>query len=86
MKLHSTDPIKPQEGEPHPDNEHTWKAWFVKKSFKADDEFTEGMRVWTHQIWKETKARWAGPPAPSDDTPKSGGHFGHWADTSRPVF
>lgn len=52
------DVLRPYPDEPHPDDEHAWKAWWVKKGFKPDDVLTEGAVRWIHQCWIETKARW----------------------------
>lgn len=46
--------------EPHPDNEHEWKAWWVKKCFQLDKPLTEGAVKWIHQCWITTKAGWDG--------------------------
>lgn len=50
--------INPYPDEPHPDDEHTWKSWWVKKCFDLDKPLTRGAMVWIHQCWRETKARW----------------------------
>lgn len=51
-------PLTKYPDEPHPDNEHEWKAWWVKKCFDLQKPMTEGDIVFVDQCWKETKARW----------------------------
>ena len=42
--------------EPHPDNEHTWKSWWVRKMFDPTKPLTVGALKWIHQCWLNTKA------------------------------
>ena len=44
--------------EPHPDNEHEWKCWWVKKCFHPDTILTVDAIVWIHQCWATTMAGW----------------------------
>lgn len=44
--------------EPHPDNEHAWKSWWVKKCFDLEQPLTLGAVIWICSCWKITKARW----------------------------
>lgn len=51
-------PINRYPDEPHPDNEHTWKRWWVCKCFDLKQPLTTGAVRWIHTCWLETKARW----------------------------
>ncbi len=44
--------------EPHPDNKHKWKCWWVKKCFHPETLLTDEMIVWIHQCWIATMAGW----------------------------
>lgn len=44
--------------EPHPNNEHAWKSWWVKKCFDPKQPLTEGAIKWIHQCWQTTLANW----------------------------
>jgi hypothetical protein len=44
--------------EPHPDNEHAWKSWWVRKCFDLQQPLTTGALKWIHQCWQTTKAGW----------------------------
>jgi hypothetical protein len=51
-------PLSKYPDEPHPDNEWAWKSFWVKKMYDPHAPFLEQDRVWVHQCWQETKARW----------------------------
>lgn len=44
--------------EPHPNEEHAWKSWWVKKCFDLQEPLTAGALEWIHQCWQMTKALW----------------------------
>ena len=52
-------PINPYPDEPHPDDEHAWKCFWVKKFFRPDQMLTQGDLDFVHTCWVETKARWS---------------------------
>ena len=58
MTTNYVGPIKKYPDEPHPNDEFAWKAFWVKKMFDPGKPLLEQERVWTHQCWLETKARW----------------------------
>jgi hypothetical protein len=51
--------------EPHPDNEHEWKRWWVAKVFDPERPFSDW--DWVHSCWKETKANWHTQPESTND-------------------
>lgn len=44
--------------EPHPDDEHAWKSWWVRKMFKPEQMLTTECLFWIDRCWKWTKANW----------------------------
>jgi len=50
--------IKRYPEEPHSDNEHGWKNWWIKKCFNPNDTLTEGAMKWIHDCWITTKVNW----------------------------
>jgi len=50
--------LKKYPDEPHPDSEHAWKAWWVRKCFRKEDPIPADRWDWIHRCWLETKARW----------------------------
>lgn len=58
--------INPYPDEPHPDNEHEWKSWWVKKCYNPEQMLTQGDLVFINNCWRQTKAAWCasgGKPA-----------------------
>jgi hypothetical protein len=52
-------PITRYPDEPHPNDEHTWKSWWVRKCFNQKQPLTFAAAEWVHTCWIETKARWS---------------------------
>ena len=51
-------PVVLQEGEPHPDDEHGWKSWWVAKMFRPETPLYQDQLLWVHSCWVETEARY----------------------------
>ena len=51
-------PITKYPDEPHPDDEHAWKSWWVKKCYDPQQPLLRQDLVFIHNCWRETKARW----------------------------
>ena len=45
-------------GEPHPNDEHAWKCWWVRRMFDPKQPMYAGELKWVHQCWKNTMALW----------------------------
>lgn len=56
--MHDVMKITRGPGEPHPDDEHAWKCWWVKRMFDPEEPLTTGALKWIHDCWLNTKALW----------------------------
>ena len=52
------EPLKKYPDEPHPDDGHKWKSWWIKKCYNPEDPLTKGDLIWIHQCWVTTMSRW----------------------------
>jgi len=56
--------LKPQirlyPDEPHPNDQHRWKSWWIRKMFDPEEPLYAEQLQWVHQCWRTTMAGWPG--------------------------